>query len=74
MQNQKQKNGEAAKTKQVGTEPPGGASKTQANGQTDSSTAGQGSSSGLLEKIMSQLFSRKVWQMYQVEMQNRKAE
>lgn len=46
MQNQKQKNGEAAKTKQVGTEPPGGASKTQANGQTDSSTAGQGSSSG----------------------------
>ena len=28
----------------------------------------------LLEKIMSQLFSRKVWQMYQVEMQNRKAE
>lgn len=46
MQNQKQKNGEAAKTKQVGTEPPGGALKTQANGQTDSSTAGQGSSSG----------------------------
>lgn len=46
MQNQKQKTGEAAKTKQAGTEPPGGASKTQANGQTDSSTAGQGSSSG----------------------------
>lgn len=45
-QNQKQKTGEAAKTKQVGTEQPGGASKTQANGQTDSSIVGQSSSSG----------------------------
>lgn len=45
-QNQKQKTGEAAKTKQVGTEPTGGASKTQANGQTDSSIVGQSSSSG----------------------------
>ena len=44
-QNQKQKAGEAAKTKQAGTEPPGGASKTQANGQTDSPTVGQDSSS-----------------------------
>ena len=44
MQNQKQKTGEASKTKQTGTEPPGGASKTQANGQTDRTTAGQDSS------------------------------
>lgn len=46
MQNQKQKTGEAAKTKQAGTEPPGGTSKTQTNGQTDNSTVGQDSSSG----------------------------
>lgn len=47
-QNQKQKTGEVAKTKQAGTEPPGGASKTQANGQTDSPTVGQDSSSGFV--------------------------
>ena len=48
--NQKQKTGEATKTKQAGTEPPGRASKTQANGQIDSSNVGQDNSNSFAKE------------------------